>query len=58
MNGQKTIDDFVKMELENIGLKLNPKINGRKGVNFLIGSNEIYLKSIDLGELTYMLLWS
>lgn len=40
--------DFIKSELKKSGLSLIPKQNGREGVNFIIGSNEIYLQSIDL----------
>lgn len=40
--------DFIKSELANFGLKLISKTNGREGVDFLIGTKEIYLQSIDL----------
>lgn len=40
--------DFIKPELEPFSLKLTPKQNGREGVDFLIGNNQLYLQSIDL----------
>jgi hypothetical protein len=40
--------DFIKSELDPFSLKLTPKRNGRKGVDFLIGENQLYLQSIDL----------
>jgi len=40
--------DFIKSELANFGLKLTPKLNGREGVEFIIGDNQLYLQSIDL----------
>ena len=48
MNSQNKIDAFVKLELQNIGLKLMSKPNGREGVNFLIGDKQLHLQSIDL----------
>ena len=39
---------FLKSEFNNLGLELTVKLNGREGVDFLVGNNEIYLKSIDL----------
>ena len=41
-----TLLEFVKSELTNLNLSLNP--NGREGVDFLIGDNQLYLQSIDL----------
>jgi hypothetical protein len=35
-------------ELKNIGLELKNTTNGREGVDFLIGENQLYLQSIDL----------
>jgi hypothetical protein len=40
--------DFIKSELETFNLELTSKQNGREGVDFLIGDNQLYLKSIDL----------
>jgi hypothetical protein len=40
--------DFIKSELEFFSLKLTPKQNGREGVEFLIGENQIYLQPLDL----------
>ncbi|MBV7268112.1 hypothetical protein [Winogradskyella luteola] len=48
MNKQNKIVAFVKTELEKFGLKLAPKQSGREGVDFLIGTNEIFLQSLDL----------
>ena len=44
MNKEK----FLKSELKSHNLELNPKIDGREGVDFLIGDNQIHLQSIDL----------
>ena len=40
--------DFIKSELKTFDLELTSKQNGREGVDFLIGDNQLYLKSIDL----------
>jgi hypothetical protein len=40
--------DFIKSELDPFSLKLTPKRNGRKGVDFLIRNSQLYLQSIDL----------
>lgn len=40
--------DFIKSELKPFDLELIPKQNGREGVDFLIGENQLYLQSIDL----------
>jgi hypothetical protein len=40
--------DFLKFEFESFDLKLISKPNGREGVDFFVGTNEIYLQSIDL----------
>jgi hypothetical protein len=40
--------DFIKSELESFSLKLTPNQDGREGVNFLIGHNQLYFQSIDL----------
>lgn len=42
------IIDFLKSELASFDLKLTTKPNGREGVDFLIGNNQLYLQSIDL----------
>jgi hypothetical protein len=39
---------FVTTKLENYGLKLIPKESGREGVDFSIGTNELFLQSLDL----------
>jgi hypothetical protein len=39
---------FIKSELKQFYLKLSMKPNGREGVDFLIGTKEIYLQSINL----------
>ena len=41
-------EKFLKSELKSHNLELNPKIDGREGVDFLIGDNQIHLQSIDL----------
>jgi len=38
----------IKSELENVDLELIKKPNGREGIDFLIGGNQLYLQSIDL----------
>ncbi|WP_405252885.1 hypothetical protein [Dokdonia sp. Asnod3-C12] len=40
--------DFLKSEFKSHNLELTPKSNGREGVDFIIGTKEIYLKYIDL----------
>ena len=40
--------DFLKSELKTFSLELTPKTNGREGLDFLIGENQLYLQSIDL----------
>ncbi len=40
--------DFLKSELETFSLELYSKKNGREGVDFLTGDNQLYLQSIDL----------
>jgi hypothetical protein len=40
--------DFIKSELESFSLKLTSNQNGREGVDFLIGENQLYLQSINL----------
>lgn len=40
--------EFVKLKLKNAGLKLIGNKNGREGVDFLIGDNQIYLQPLDL----------
>ncbi|MDY8136087.1 hypothetical protein [Aquimarina sp. 2201CG5-10] len=42
------IRDFFTLKLKNVGKELNHKSNGREGVDFLIGDNQLYLQSIDL----------
>ncbi|WP_299252919.1 hypothetical protein [uncultured Aquimarina sp.] len=39
---------FLKSELASFELKLTFKPNGREGVDFLIGNNQIYLQPLDL----------
>lgn len=40
--------EFIKSILKNKDLELKPILNGREGVDFLIGDNQLYLQSIDL----------
>jgi hypothetical protein len=40
--------NFLKTELESFDLKLTPKQNGREGLDFLIGENQLYLQTINL----------
>ena len=40
--------EHIKSELKNFNLELNTKKDGREGVDFLIGDNQLYLQSIDL----------
>ena len=42
------IEDFIKHKLKNFDIELTLKIDGREGVDFLIGDNQLYLQSIDL----------
>ena len=42
------IIDFLKSELASFDLELTAKLDGREGVDFLIGDNQLYLQSIDL----------
>ncbi|WP_165748428.1 hypothetical protein [Cellulophaga sp. Z1A5H] len=40
--------EFIESILKNKDLELKPLLNRREGVDFLIGTNRIYLQSIDL----------
>ncbi len=40
--------DFLKSQLTTFSSELSLKSNGREGVDFLIGYNQLYLQSIDL----------
>ena len=40
--------EFLKSELKNHSLELTAKTEGREGVDFLIGDNQIYLQPLDL----------
>ncbi|WP_109853230.1 hypothetical protein [Aquimarina sp. AU58] len=42
------IIDFLKSELTSFDIELTAKLDGREEVDFLIGTNHLYLKSIDL----------
>ena len=42
------IKTLIKLELKDTNLELDLKINGREGVDYLIGINQLYLQSIDL----------
>lgn len=42
------IIDFLKSELISFDLELTEKLDGREEVDFLIGTNQLYLQSIDL----------
>lgn len=43
--------EFLKSELKSHNLELKPKSDGREGVDFSIGSNHLFLQSIDLNTL-------
>lgn len=49
MKEQIILIHFLISKLEKFDLELTPKQNGREGVYFLIGENQLYLQSIDLG---------
>jgi hypothetical protein len=38
--------EFIELELKIFGLELSRKPDGREGVDFLIGDNQLHLKSI------------
>ncbi|MDO5987796.1 hypothetical protein Q4Q39_10330 [Flavivirga amylovorans] len=40
--------EFLKSELKSHNIELTAKTDGREGVDFLIGNNQLYLQSIDL----------
>lgn len=40
--------EFLKSELKSHNIELKPKNDGREGVDFLIGNNQIYLQPLDL----------
>lgn len=40
--------EFLKSELKSHNLELIAKTDGREGVDFLIGNNQIYLQPLDL----------
>ena len=42
------MNNVIKSELDSFDLELTQKLDGREGVDFLIGTNDIYLQSIDL----------
>lgn len=42
------LEEFLKSELKSHHLELAPKIDGREGVDFLIGDHQIYLQPLDL----------
>jgi len=42
---------FIKSQVEILDLKLLPKQNGREGVDFLIGDNQIYLQPVDIDNI-------
>jgi|TARA_B110000037_G_scaffold195221_1_gene231464 hypothetical protein len=49
MKEQVTLIHFLISKLEKFDLELTSKQNGREGVDFLIGNNQLHLQSIDLG---------
>jgi hypothetical protein len=51
MNKPNLVGAFLKSELEKIGLKSIPKESGREGVDFVIGTNELFLQSLDLDSI-------
>lgn len=48
MNEKNRIEIFIKAELKNFDLELITKPDGREGVDFLIGDNQIYLQPMNL----------
>ena len=42
---------FIKSEFNKFQIKFSEKENGREGVDFLIGENQLYLQTIDLDTL-------
>jgi len=44
----ENILNFIKSDLKKAKIKFSKKENGREGVDFLIGENQLYLQSIDL----------
>jgi hypothetical protein len=40
--------EFLKSELQNHHLELIAEVDGREGVVFLVGDNQLFLQSIDL----------
>jgi hypothetical protein len=42
------MNKFIKFEVKNFDLELSRKHDKREGVDFLIGDNQLYLKSIYL----------
>ena len=48
MNEQNTTQSFVISELENHELNIIPKESGKEGVDFVIGTKEMFLQSLDL----------
>jgi hypothetical protein len=42
------IEDYIKSELKNFNLELTTKPDGREGVDFLIGDNQLYLQPLNL----------
>jgi hypothetical protein len=47
ITNRKTLN-FIKLELNKFQIKFSKKENGREGVDFLIGENQLYLKTINL----------
>jgi len=50
---QKQAEDILKSEMTNAGLEINPKENGREGVDFIVRresgkQSELYLQPMDL----------
>ena len=44
------IEDFIKSELKKLDLEFIPKIDGREGVDFVIGDNQLYLQPINTDD--------
>ncbi|WP_034045541.1 hypothetical protein [Wocania ichthyoenteri] len=44
--------EFLKSELKSHNLELIDKTDGREGLDFLIGNNQIYLQPLDLDTVT------
>lgn len=48
MKEQVLLMNFLNSKLKNFDLELTVKTNGREGIDFIIGDNQLYLQSMDL----------